>query len=32
VADRINVNITEKPALIPASLIEKEVRNYFAGK
>jgi hypothetical protein len=32
VADRVNVSITEKPALIPASLIEREVKNYFTGK
>jgi len=32
VADRVVVNIHEKPALIPNSLIEKEVRNYFVGK
>jgi hypothetical protein len=32
VSDRVSVNINEKPALIPNSLIEKEVRNYFAGK
>jgi len=32
VADRVAVNINEKPALIPNSMIEKEVRNYFAGK
>ncbi|GBU28670.1 hypothetical protein R84B8_02230 [Treponema sp. R8-4-B8] len=32
VADRITVSISEKPALIPNSMIEKEVRNYFVGK
>jgi hypothetical protein len=32
VADRVNVSITEKPALIPTALIEREVRNYFTGR
>jgi len=32
VADRVSVNINEKPVLIPNSMIEKEVRNYFVGK
>jgi hypothetical protein len=32
VSDRVSVNINEKPALIPNSLIEKEVRSYFVGK
>jgi hypothetical protein len=32
VSDRVSVNINEKPALIPNSLIEKEVRKYFVGK
>jgi hypothetical protein len=32
VADQINISITEKPAIIPASLIEKEVRKFFNGK
>jgi hypothetical protein len=27
----VNVTITEKPLLIPNSLIEKEVKNYFGG-
>jgi hypothetical protein len=29
VADRVNVNIVEKPVIIPNSLIAKEVQNYF---
>jgi hypothetical protein len=32
VSDRVSVNINEKPALIPNSMIEKEVKNYFVGK
>jgi len=32
VADRVSVSISEKPALIPNSLIEKEVRSYFVGR
>jgi len=32
VSDRVSVNINEKPALIPNSMIEKEVRNYFSGR
>jgi hypothetical protein len=32
VADRVNVSITEKPALFPVSLIEREIRNYFSGR
>jgi len=32
VSDRVSVSINEKPALIPNSMIEKEVRNYFVGK
>jgi hypothetical protein len=32
VADRVSVSITEKPAVLPVSLIEREVRNYFTGK
>jgi hypothetical protein len=28
----VDVTITEKPALIPKSLIEKEVREYFGGR
>jgi hypothetical protein len=29
VADRVNVSIHEKPALIPNSLIEKEIKKFF---
>ncbi|MDR2922739.1 MAG: DUF4384 domain-containing protein [Treponema sp.] len=29
VADKVNVTITDKPVLIPNSLIEREVKNYF---
>lgn len=32
VADNVSVNINEKPTIIPKSMIEKEVRSYFAGK
>lgn len=32
VSDKVSVTISEKPVLIPNSLIEKEVRNYFTGK
>jgi hypothetical protein len=32
VADMVNVTITEKPFIIPNSLIEREVKNYFGGK
>jgi hypothetical protein len=32
VSSAVNVMITEKPALIPNSLIEKEVKNYFSGQ
>jgi len=32
VSDRVAVSINEKPVLIPNSMIEKEVRNYFVGK
>jgi hypothetical protein len=28
----VDVTITEKPLLIPGSLIEKEVKNYFGGR
>jgi hypothetical protein len=31
VSGMVNVTITEKPLLIPNSLIEKEVKNYFGG-
>jgi len=31
VADRVNITISDKPTLIPNSLIEKEVRSYFNG-
>jgi hypothetical protein len=32
VANLVNVTITEKPFVIPNSMIEKEVRSYFSGK
>jgi hypothetical protein len=32
VSDLVNVTITEKPFIIPNSLIEKEVKNYFVGR
>ena len=32
VSDMVNVIITEKPFAIPNSLIEKEIKNYFAGR
>jgi hypothetical protein len=32
VSDRVTVSISEKPVLIPNSLIEKEVKSYFSGK
>jgi len=32
VSDRVNVTITEKPFVIPNSLIEREVRSYFGGR
>jgi len=32
VSNKVTVTITEKPLYIPGSLIEKEVKNYFAGK
>ncbi|MDR2484210.1 MAG: DUF4384 domain-containing protein [Treponema sp.] len=32
VADRVNVTIYEKPALIPNSLIEKEIKNFFNAR
>jgi uncharacterized membrane protein len=32
VSERVNVTITDKPVLVPNSLIEKEVRNYFGGR
>ncbi|MDR0497525.1 MAG: DUF4384 domain-containing protein, partial [Treponema sp.] len=31
VSEMVNVTITEKPFIVPNSLIEKEVRNYFIG-
>ena len=32
VGDVVNVTITEKPFMIPNSVIEREVRNYFGGR
>jgi hypothetical protein len=32
VAERVSVSILEKPFLIPVSLIEREVKNYFLDK
>jgi len=32
VSDLVSVTITNKPVLIPNSLIEKEVKNYFGGR
>jgi len=32
VADLVNVTITDKPFVIPNSLIEKEVKSYFTGR
>jgi hypothetical protein len=32
VADRVNVNIMDKPFVIPNSMIENEVRAYFSGR
>lgn len=32
VTELVNVTITDKPVLIPNSLIEREVKNYFEGK
>jgi len=32
VSELVNVTITEKPFMIPNSLIEREVRNYFGGR
>jgi len=32
VSEKVNVTITDKPVLVPNSLIEKEVRNYFGGR
>ena len=32
VADKIDINIIDKPMMIPNSLIEREVKNYFSGK
>jgi hypothetical protein len=32
VADRVNVRISEKPVIIPNSLIEREVRSFFSGR
>jgi hypothetical protein len=32
VTDMVNVTITEKPFVIPNSMIEKEVKNYFGGR
>jgi len=32
VLDLVSVTITNKPMLIPNSMIEKEVKNYFGGK
>jgi len=32
VSERVNVTITDKPVLIPNSLIEREVKNYFGGR
>jgi hypothetical protein len=31
VSEKVNVTITEKPFLIPNSLIEREIKNYFGG-
>jgi len=32
ISEKVNVTITEKPALVPNLLIEREVRNYFGGR
>jgi hypothetical protein len=32
VSDRVIVTITDKPVLVPNSLIEREVKNYFGGQ
>jgi len=32
VSEKVNVTITDKPVLIPNSLIEREVKNYFGGR
>jgi hypothetical protein len=32
VADKVHVNIVEKPLVIPNQMIEREVKNYFTGQ
>jgi hypothetical protein len=32
VQDRVDIHITQKPFVIPNSMIEREVRNYFGGR
>jgi len=32
VDDRVSIGISQKPAIIPNSMIEKEIKNYFTGK